>query len=100
MRPRISLLVLTILTLCQLPADGIAAELDSERPIAATEVAISLQQFVAGRDFPKLDSDAALRDAARQAYLWAWPMVYVRNCHASLSRLRSRGISGGSPVAP
>lgn len=100
MHPRISLSMLTILALCQLPADGIAAELSSERPIAATEVAESLQQFVAGSDFPKLDSDAALRDAARQAYLWAWPMVYVRNCHASLSRLRSRGISGGGPVAP
>lgn len=100
MHARISLLMLTIVALCQLPGGGIAAELGSDRPIAALEVAETLQQFVTGHELPKLDSDAALRDAARQAYLWAWPMVYVRNCHASLSRLKSRGISGGGPVAP
>lgn len=100
MHPRFTLSILTTLVLGLLSTNGIAAELRSDRPIAAAEVAESLQQLVAGHDLPKLDSDAGLRDAARQAYLWAWPMVYVRNCYASLSKLRSRGISGGGPVAP
>ncbi len=78
----------------------VTVESSDEQPVTAAQVAGTLRQLVAGNHFPKLDSDAALRDAARQAYLWAWPMVYVRNCHASLSWLKSSGISGGAPVAP
>jgi hypothetical protein len=100
MNPRISFPLLVILGISQQSASVLAAQSNSEQPVDAAQVAESLQQLVAENDFPKLDSDAALRNAARQAYLWAWPMVYVRNCHASLSWLRSSGISGGAPVAP
>ncbi len=99
MHPRISLPLL-ILAISPSFLSAFAAEPSTAPPVTAAQVADSLQQLVARDDFPRLDSDLALREAARQAYLWAWPMVYIRNCHASLSWLRSSGISGGAPVAP
>src|SRR5262245_42929661 len=100
MHPRISISLLTLLAISQQDVSLLAAEFSTNQPVDAVQVAEALQLLVAHNDFPKLDSDAALRDAARQAYFWAWPMVYVRNCHASLSWLKSSGISGGAPVAP
>jgi len=93
--------MLTILAISQQFASVLSA---AESSAAATQnaalVADSLQQLLDADDLPKLHTDAALRHAAQQAYLWAWPMVYLQNCHASLSWLRSSGISGGAPVAP
>lgn len=99
MHPRISIPLL-ILAISPSFVSALAAEPNAEPPVTAAQVADSLQQLLTRNDFPPLDSDVALRNAARQAYLWAWPMVYIRNCHASLSWLRSSGISGGAPVAP
>lgn len=41
-----------------------------------------------------------VRRLARQAYVWGWPMVYVRNCYEALARVPWAGRSGGMPVAP
>ncbi len=101
MHPRISASLLTILVIGQqFPSVLAAGDTSPTDSINAAQVAETLQHLITANDVPKLDSDAALRQAAQQAYLWAWPMVYVRNCHASLSWLRSSGISGGAPVAP
>ncbi|HEY4308739.1 MAG TPA: DUF1214 domain-containing protein [Pirellulales bacterium] len=100
MHPRILFSLLVIPAIGQQSASVFAAESVSGRAANAAQVAESLQQLISENNFPKLDSDTALRNAARQAYLWAWPMVYVRNCHAALSWLRTSGISGGAPVAP
>ena len=45
-------------------------------------------------------SAGEVRRLARDAYVWAWPMVYVRNTYAALARVPSPGRSGGMPVAP
>jgi hypothetical protein len=41
-----------------------------------------------------------LRQAAKDVYVWAWPMVYLSNVQKSLQVVRTPGVSGGAPVAP
>lgn len=43
---------------------------------------------------------ADVRAMAREAYVWAWPMVYLHNCRVALERVPAPGRSGGMPVAP
>jgi hypothetical protein len=46
---------------------------------------------------PDLDS---LRAAAREAYVWGWPLAYVHQCRVALEKVPMCGRSGGMPVAP
>lgn len=41
-----------------------------------------------------------IRAAAREAYVWGWPMVYLHQCRVALERVPAPGRSGGMPVAP
>jgi hypothetical protein len=71
-------------------------------PSAAThDVSDLLNTTGAGSDAsPATYSAADVRRLAREAYVWGWPMAYVRNCHDALLRVPSPGRSGGMPVAP
>ncbi len=41
-----------------------------------------------------------LLEVAKEAYLWGWPLVYVRQLSVALERVPAPGVSGGLPVAP
>lgn len=45
-------------------------------------------------------TDGEVRRLGRDAYVWGWPMAYVRNTYDALARVPSPGRSGGMPVAP
>lgn len=47
--------------------------------------------------FPRRDGIRAL---AAEAYVWAWPLVYLHQCRVALERVPAPGKSGGMPVAP
>lgn len=46
------------------------------------------------------DDHLELRQAVKDVYVWAWPMVYLSNVQKSLQIVRTPGVSGGAPVAP
>jgi hypothetical protein len=46
------------------------------------------------------DDSMGLRQAVKDVYVWAWPMVYLSNVQKSLQIVRTPGVSGGAPVAP
>ena len=41
-----------------------------------------------------------VRAAAREAYVWGWPLAYVHQCRVALQKVPVVGRSGGMPVAP
>jgi len=43
---------------------------------------------------------AAIRAAAREAYVWGWPLAYVHQCRTRVALVPRAGTSGGLPVAP
>ncbi|MGC3967792.1 MAG: DUF1254 domain-containing protein [Pirellulales bacterium] len=47
-----------------------------------------------------LGDDAQVRELARQAYVWGWPLVYVHNCRRALENVPVPARSGGMPIAP
>ena len=54
---------------------------------------------VTGVATPPLTVDD-LRTAAREAYVWGWPLAYVHQCRVALEKVPFPGRSGGMPVAP
>jgi hypothetical protein len=48
---------------------------------------------------PSLDRKE-LREIAKEAYLWGWPLVYVHQIRVALGRVPFPAIIGGVPVAP
>jgi hypothetical protein len=51
-------------------------------------------------DDPSLSQLAAIRAAAREAYVWGWPLAYVHHCRSRVALVPAAGKSGGLPVAP
>jgi hypothetical protein len=51
-----------------------------------------------GQDGATVQAD--LRAAAREAYVWGWPLAYVHQCRTALEKVPFPGRSGGMPVAP
>jgi len=49
---------------------------------------------------PPLVQPAAIRAAAREAYVWGWPLAYVHQCRSRIALVTTAGKSGGLPVAP
>lgn len=41
-----------------------------------------------------------VRAAAREAYVWGWPLAYVHQCRVALEKVPTIGRSGGMPIAP
>lgn len=48
----------------------------------------------------RLAEPDAIRSAAREAYVWGWPLAYVHQCRNRVALVPSAGKSGGLPVAP
>ncbi len=73
-----------------------AAHLASVRPIDGLRIPSSISVDQGGAPV----AEAEIRQLARQAYVWAWPMVHLHNCRNMLGNLPAPGRMGGTPVAP
>ncbi len=49
---------------------------------------------------PDTRTNAEVRAAAAEAYVWGWPLAYVHKVREALDRVPCPGRSGGMPVAP
>ena len=79
----IAAIALTCITGSPLPASPVATALEV-RPSAAAVPA-------------RLE---AIESAARDAYVWGWPLAYVQQCRSRVALVPRPGRSGGLPVAP
>lgn len=63
----------------------------SARPTVAAAIPLAL---------PAASAIDDLREAAREAYVWGWPLAYVHQCRMALAKVPVPGRSAGMPVAP
>jgi len=71
------------------PAAGLPPDVELAPPPKAAASAVAAKS-----------DDDPIRKLVHRAYVWAWPMTYVRTCREVLRKASRPGRYGGTPVAP